>query len=105
MFPIITISRVPSTGALGLERQTKKHNVKTLSSEEAPLLFSLPFLLMISISNSSCFASGLHACVHVITALQVVACPTSGVKKLPFCMCAYVCVWRHACDSLQSALV
>lgn len=90
MFPIITISRVPSTGA---QTETKKkHDVKTLSSEEAPLLFSLPFLPMISISNSPCFASELHACVHAITALQVVARPTSGVKKQPLCMHSHVCV-------------
>lgn len=47
---------------------------------------------MISISNSPCFASELHACVHAITALQVVARPTSGVKKQPLCMQSCVCV-------------
>lgn len=86
MFPIITLSVVPSAGSLSLERQTKKLDVKTLSSKEAPLLFSLPFLLMISISNSQCFASGIRACVRAITALQVAACPTSGVQKQSLCM-------------------
>ncbi len=95
MFPIITISRVPSTGAL---RDKQKHDVNTLNSEEAPLLSSLPFLPMISISNSPCFASELHACVHAITALQVVACPTS--QKSSLCACVYastrvqVCLWE-----------
>lgn len=51
---------------------------------------------MISISNSPCFASELHACVHAITALQVVARPTSGVKKQPLCMHSHVCVCVRA---------
>lgn len=43
---------------------------------------------MISISNSPCLASGLHACVHAITALQVAACP-STVQK-PLCVSVYL---------------
>ncbi len=54
---------------------------------------------MISISNSPCFASELHACVHAITALQVVARLTSGVEKQPLCVwvCVCVCVRMQAC--------
>lgn len=85
-------------GALSLESHTKNPDVKTLCSEEAPLLFSsflLSFPLMISISNSSCFALGLHACAHAITALQVVACDQWGKKTKKSCLCrrVHLCVY------------
>lgn len=45
---------------------------------------------MISISNSPCFASEPRACVHAITALQVVLRPASWKKKRkPLCMFVY----------------
>lgn len=52
---------------------------------------------MISISNRPCFASELHACVHTITALQVVACPTSQKAAFVFmcvCVCVSTCLWE-----------
>lgn len=83
----------PNRSAQCRAKQNKKAECKESVVKEL-LFFSIFFLQMISISKTPCFASRLQACVYAITALQVVACPAGGVKKLPVCVLIHsMCVW------------
>lgn len=91
-------AELASTGALGLEGQTKAWCKYSQQPRSSSTRLHLPFLPTISISNSPCFASELHACVHAITAFQVVACPTGRENRL--CVLC-VCVRARLCLCVQ----
>lgn len=78
-FHIITITEVLSTGDSS-QKDKQMRDVNTIGIEEAPFLS--PPLLVISISNSRCFASEFHVHFHAIISLHVCVCVAeSGVAR------------------------